>query len=275
MKIDAILKADVLDIIFENRNKDYGAYTLRKFYNNRLYKALGAMLAVVALLCSFTFIKSTTAISNIPFVDTGFTVKKIYAIPQTPDKPKEIIKPNQPAQPKQLAATKEFTTNMKIVSDNKAAIIDDLNDNDIIADATKKGDPGVVPKVKSNITEGTDSSAFVEPKKPQVDINKPYDVVEVMPTFPGGMEALRKFLKNNLQAPEDIQEGETVSVKIKFIVGYDGVLKGFETVEDGGKAFNNEVIRVLKKMPEWTPGKTKGEKVSVYYTIPVKFTPTE
>ena len=55
------------------------------------------------------------------------------------------------------------------------------------------------------------------------------------------------------------------------MVGYDGVLKGFETVEDGGKAFNQEVIRVLKKMPTWIPGKTSGENVSVYYTIPVKF----
>jgi periplasmic protein TonB len=62
-----------------------------------------------------------------------------------------------------------------------------------------------------------------------------------------------------------------VSVKVKFIVGYDGQLKGFETIEDGGVAFNNEVIRVLKKMPNWIPGKISGENVSVFYTVPVKF----
>ena len=70
----------------------------------------------------------------------------------------------------------------------------------------------------------------------------------------------------------EMENGETVMVKIKFIVGYDGVLKGFETVQDGGAAFNEEVIRVLKKMPQWIPGKTKGENVSVYNMIPVKFT---
>jgi periplasmic protein TonB len=89
------------------------------------------------------------------------------------------------------------------------------------------------------------------------------------------MEALRNFLQKNLQNPEDIEEGGMVSVKIKFVVGYDGTLKSFETVEDGGAAFNNEVIRVLKKMKPWNPGKTRGENVSVYYTIPVKFTTSE
>ena len=80
-----------------------------------------------------------------------------------------------------------------------------------------------------------------------------------------------KFLQKNLNNPADLEDGQVVSVKIKFIVGYNGVLKGFEVLEDGGKAFNNEVIRVLKKMPVWVPGKNAGEHVSVYYTIPVKF----
>ena len=59
------------------------------------------------------------------------------------------------------------------------------------------------------------------------------------------------------------------------MVGFDGKLQGFETIEDGGAAFNKEVIRVLKKMPEWIPGKSNGENVAVYYTIPVKFVPSD
>lgn len=66
-------------------------------------------------------------------------------------------------------------------------------------------------------------------------------------------------------------EGEMVSVYIKFVVGYDGKLQKFNVVKDGGEVFNNEVIRVLKKMPQWIPGKSKGQNVSVYFTIPVKF----
>ena len=85
------------------------------------------------------------------------------------------------------------------------------------------------------------------------------------------MDALRKFLERNLKTPQDLEEGQHVIVKIRFIVGYDGTLKGFETMQDGGTAFNNEVVRVLKKMPQWIPGKTNGENVSVYFTIPVNF----
>ena len=105
-----------------------------------------------------------------------------------------------------------------------------------------------------------------------VDVTTPRASAEVMPVFPGGMEGLRKFLQKNLENPEEMEQGQMVSVKIKFVVGYDGKLKSFETIEDGGRAFNNEVIRVLKRMPEWIPGKSNGENVSVYYTIPVKFT---
>jgi protein TonB len=108
-----------------------------------------------------------------------------------------------------------------------------------------------------------------------VDKEIPRLTAELMPAFPGGMEALRKFLERNLRNPEDVEPGTVLAVKIRFIVGYDGKLKGFQIIEDGGEPFNNEVLRVLKKMPEWIPGKSDGEKVSVYYTIPVKFTSAE
>jgi len=85
------------------------------------------------------------------------------------------------------------------------------------------------------------------------------------------MDALRRFLQRNLTNPKEMEEGEEVNVKIKFVVGYDGRLQSFITVQDGGEEFNKEVIRVLKKMPMWEPGKSNGQNVAVYYTIPVKF----
>ncbi|MEJ7627451.1 MAG: energy transducer TonB [Ferruginibacter sp.] len=98
---------------------------------------------------------------------------------------------------------------------------------------------------------------------------------DIMPQFPGGLKALIKYLERNIQDPEETREFKTVSVTVKFVVGYDGVLKSFEIIEDGGKKYNDEVLRVLKKMPLWIPGKTNGEKISVYYTIPVKFVAAE
>jgi protein TonB len=89
------------------------------------------------------------------------------------------------------------------------------------------------------------------------------------------MDALRKFLQKHLQTPDELESGETVSVRVKFVVDYTGKLKSFETVKNGGDTYNNEVVRVLKKMPDWVPGKTKGENVSVYYVIPVRFETTD
>ena len=92
-----------------------------------------------------------------------------------------------------------------------------------------------------------------------------------MPSYPGGMDALRKFLVRNLENPRDMKEGEVANVKVKFVVGSNGELQSFLTVQDGGNEFNREVMRVLKKMPNWVPGKSKGQNVSVFYTILIKF----
>lgn len=93
-----------------------------------------------------------------------------------------------------------------------------------------------------------------------------------MPQYPGGVKALLDFLKKNLHAPQDVEEGDEVLVKVKFVVDYNGKMESFNIIKSGGDEFDNEVIRVLKKMPLWIPGKSNGENVSVYYVVPVKFT---
>jgi periplasmic protein TonB len=276
MKTDAILKADVLDIIFENRNKSYGAYALRKFYNNRLYKALGAMFGFVILLSSFTLFKGKSKFTGDLIKDSGFVVKQVTMDIKKPEPPKIQSAPVS-ATPQKPVATDDFR-NVVITKTPVSTIIKDLRDVAVVGvthiDIPSGGEgPKVIP-VNVGGGGGKDTIAVAVPVKP-IDKITPSDFAEVMPTYPGGMEALRNFLQKNLQNPEDIEEGQTVAVKIKFVVGYDGTLKSFETIEDGGSAFNNEVIRVLKKMKPWNPGKTKGENVSVYYTIPVKFTTSQ
>ena len=273
MKTESILQADVLDIIFENRNKNYGAYTLRKFYNNRLYKSLGGTLAVVCLLCSFTFINSKVvkpAIECTPIT----VIKEMPADKKKDDKKKET--PLEKARAKTDVAKAKLTpsvifTSPKITAKPNVAPINTLTLTSNIGILDTKTPGGELPKVGDLPGKGKDTVAIVADVKPTIDAVTPLEGADVMPAYPGGMQALTKFLQKNLVNPEDVEDGQKVSVKIKFIVGYDGKLKGFETVEDGGTAFNNEVIRVLKKMPNWIPGKIMGESVSVYYTVPVKF----
>jgi periplasmic protein TonB len=278
MKTDAILKADVLDIIFENRNKSYGAYTLRKFYNNRLYKALAVMFGFVLLLSSFTLFKGKSKITGDIFnKDSAFIVRQLNMEDKKPLAPKVNTSPVS-ATPRTPVPMNNYS-HVKITDNPKVQPIKTLDPNAIIGDRDIKIPDGVgspIPiqmHVSSGGGGGTDTAKAIV--KPIIDKNVIVDAPEIMPTYPGGMEALRKFLQINLQNPQDLNEGESVSVRIKFVVGYDGALKGFETILDGGTAFNNEVIRVLKKMKPWNPGKSKGENVSVYYTIPVTFTTSE
>ncbi len=268
MKTELILKSDVLDILFDNRNKAYGAYNLRKFYDNRLMKSLGVMLGVVVVLSAFTFIpkKNAEEISVTPDVILG-------EIPdaKNPVKKKEIVK--QIVKPAVLNQ-KKFLNNPLIVPDkSKAATFSTIKPGDVIGNTNITApDGGEGPAIIQPSGSG-DGGLIVtpEPVKPATDISTPIYSPEIMPAYPGGMEALRKFLQKNLTNPKEMEEGEEVSVKVKFVVDYDGNLKSFVTVQDGGEEFNKEVIRVLNKMPDWIPGQSNGQNVSVYYTIPVKF----
>ena len=276
MKTDAILNADIIDIIFENRNKAYGAYSLRKFYNNRLYKALALTFSFAAVLLAFSFLYKEKSLIKISYVDVD--IHKIPPPPQDipkPEKPKENAAPQKAATPKTQQPTQAFKNNFEIVPDDKASTIKNLNDDMQIGLEDKKGNTNVPLVVTPKQPEGPITTGDPEPAKPAIDKVTPTGFAEVMPLYPGGIDALRKFLERNLKNPQDLDEGQHVIVKIRFIVGYDGTLKGFETIQDGGAVFNNEVVRVLKKMPQWIPGKTKGENVSVYYTIPVNFQAAE
>jgi protein TonB len=221
----------------------------------------------VLVLSAFTFIPKKKA----AVIDDGY-VTKMISLPAAKEKVKQAEKPKAAQQPKEKTTSQTWT---KIVLvDNKEPIkpLATLSDTVAIASVTEIGKPGNLPVIATPGEGVGGNGKDPETVKP-IDINTPMLEPEIMPSYPGGINALRKFLERNLINPRDMEEGETVSVKIRFVVGYDGKLKSFVTAQDGGEAFNIEVIRVLKKMPDWVPGKSNGQNVSVYFTIPVKFVP--
>jgi protein TonB len=269
MNKELIMKSDVLDILFENRNKAYGAYDLRKFYSNRLIKATGIMIAVALVLSAFTFLPQKNKIQG----DNNSFETTIITIPQPTEKKKEVEKPKAPERSLAQQPTTQWTK-PKIVDDKAITKVLSSNlDSAAIGSTTTNtintGGPQIITPAN------TGGGEITEPVKTGIDKTTPIDNADVMPAYPGGMDALRRFLEKNLQSPKDMEAGDEVDVKIKFVVGYDGKLQSFVTVQDGGEAYNKEVIRVLKKMPDWVPGKSNGENVSVYYVIPVKFVPAE
>lgn len=271
MNSNSILQSDILDIIFESKNKNYGAYPLRKFYNNRLLKSLLIMFFTVLIFCAFTLIPDSVKTNkNLPLEITTCNLfreitKKHIPLIQTIHKKSNTKTTTFFSKP---VFTNSIDSNLsKLNINNNIAGTPDKN----MDDGFSENGIGTITDFKSPPVE-----AVKENENPDnTPSDSPLAYAEIMPKFPGGEKALYEFLTTHLTAPEIPAEGESIDVKIRITVGYDGKLHDFEVIRDGGKVYNTEVIRVIKKMPDWIPGKSKGKNVSVFYTIPVKFVPVD
>jgi len=268
MKPEMILQAHVLDIIFDNRNKEYGAYELRLHYERRLKKSMAVVFVVMIISILFYYwlnnISHNTVMSRI-FPQTD-------SISLTPvDLGKKIIQPEMHlAEHRQIATiqnAKYLIVPDKAVT-NPPPTFDQLDINKIDVQ-TKTGEVAV--DIVQPPLQGTGKNNSTET---QLGIEK--DVVvdrpDFMPEFPGGMEALQRFLSRNLRMPrQDLEPGSKISTLVRFVVDKNGIVGGIELENSGGKDFDNEVIRVVKKMPQWKPGIQSGRNVAVYFKLPVIF----
>lgn len=266
------VEGDVLDYIFKDRNKLYGAYELRRNYSSRLYKAICISFGVVALLLALILYRSNIRKPQ------KFVEARVYVLEPVHLKPQEEKKQAQSAPKKAEMKKPEIKKTSgkqgKIVMTNEKNLpkMDRIIPTEFHSEI-RTGITGLSPSSLQEIGIGgvQPGSSNVGISHPQIAPDSTRWVAEVMPEYPGGKKALLKFLQKNLQSPAPLQEGEMVKVRIQFVVGYDGKLKGFTVLEDGGEVFNREVIRVLKRMPDWKPGSTAGKNVSVYYSLPVSF----
>ena len=133
---------------------------------------------------------------------------------------------------------------------------------------------------KGLLSVKTTVSTFVEPsgKTPVVAERSPYDnsgypgQVDIPAEFPGGINKARQFLANNIQYPDEaVEEGVNGTVRVKFTIEIDGSISNIQILQKLGYGCDEEVIRVLKRMPRWTPAKLKGKYVRSYFTMPVSF----
>ncbi|HVF81943.1 MAG TPA: TonB family protein [Flavisolibacter sp.] len=256
-----ILQSDFLDILFDKRNKEYGAYVLRKSYNKEITKALLIAISVVFLLLFFINPSSNNAV--VEKADEGFIIKD-YKLAEA-QKPKA-----PPVKPQPLKATRakqqEFLTT-KIVDKPVVDVVATQTQliNSQVSTITVDG-PDVRPGI--NLPPAIESGNRNTAKEPEPSKEiKP----DKSPQFPGGMQAWAAFLNGNLRAPQELESGEKRIVNIRFHVDADGTITNFQTVQSGGIVFDNEVIRVLKRMPKWMPAIQAGKPVAVSFTQPVTF----
>ena len=227
-----------------------------------LYTVLGIVIAV-CIVTSFNFFSINKAgiIENISPPD--ILLKRIEV--KVPDLT------GQPDRPKIKQASIQNTTPLIVNQDDAPPLpeIKQLAKDVLIGIETIDGPPGETPLPPASLAAGSPHSEPMEmpAQKSEVLIRS-----EIMPEFPGGQAAFMRFLSKNLQVPEgSLEAGQKVKVYVRFVVGKEGEVSNIEFLETTGEVFEQEVNRVMRKMPKWKPGLQNGEKVSVYFTLPIIF----
>lgn len=258
MKLD-IFTNQWLDIVFEGRNKAYGAYDLRKTNNKTTVKALIFGAIIFALLVAAPLIMSLLpdSSSDDDSLDTKIVTMKL---PPKKEQPKKDLPPPPPPPPKvdQVKFVKPVVAKADEVTEEPPKITE-IKDKKL-GNETIKGDPDAQLTVEP---VGNGPAAVVE------EDNTVYNTagIEVKPDFPGGMEKFYAFVGKNYQTPEE--EGLKGKVYVTFVVEKDGSLTDIKVIRDIGYGTGKEAIRVLNKCPRWTPGEQNGKKVRVLYSLPI------
>jgi len=270
-----VLKSDFLDILFDGRNKEYGAYELRRQYNKRVRNALvGTSSLFILLLGGYlvsNWVKASEdegpkkpVIKEIKMEDV-----KIPDDPKTPPPPPPPPAPPPPVKPSVQFTPPVIKKDAEVPPDEEPPKHEDIKDKSI-STKTVEGDPN---GIDAGLLEDSKGTGVVEappaPAKEEI-----FTFVEQPPTFPGGEEALNKYLNKNIRYPRVAQEnGISGTVFVQFVVDSDGNIKDVKTVGAAkGGGLEEEAIRVVKSMPKWKPGKQNGRQVSVQFNLPIRFT---
>ncbi len=239
------------ELVFENKNKAYGAYAIRKAYHDNVTISLIVSSAFFGLLVliSFSFTNKSDAIP------TDFGNDSIYVKPYT--EREIVIEPKVKTEPKPEAAPKS-TSGAMTASDDKKNVLDKAT-----ADLVIKKDPNPF---------GNDSVAPKDPeiKAPPIPTKKKEAVlfVDKMPKF----DKMAQFIADNLNYPRvAVENGTSGTVHVTFVVEEDGTITNIKLLQGIGDGCEQEAIRVVGIMPPWEPGMHKGEPQRVQCNLPIKF----
>jgi len=274
MEANKILHSNFLDIVFDGRNKEYGAYELRKHYNKRLLVALTAMAMVTILLfVIFSLMQRNNGVKKEVYLVRDVQLEEVHQ-----EKKSELLPPPPPP-PKTISQKVEITrfTPPRIVKDNevkeedKPPVQEKLEDTRI-GTINQEGvkDAGVVAPPVSDAGKGV-----LEGPKPKEteDYEKTFVKVEIESEYPGGIAAWLRYLNRNFRYPEDGLANEIQGVVVvQFIVDKEGTVSDVQTIsgpEQGG--LRDEAMRVIRKSGTWIPAIQNGRKVKSYKRQPVVF----
>ena len=268
-----------VDMVFAGKNKEYGAYQLRKGTSGRNIKSLLILVIAAALVGGFLawkVIEQKQAEEQQAYME-AMELAKLQQQAKKEEKKKEPVKPKiEPKKEIPVAReTQKFTAPVikkdeLVKEENQVKQMDKLDDKVAVGAEDKEG-------VKDRTVEAVRSEIAVAapppPPAPKPEVaTKVFDVVEEMPSFPGGSAALMSYLSSNTKYPVVAQEnGVQGRVIVSFVVERDGSISDVKVARSVDPSLDREAQRVVKSMPRWSPGKQNGSTVRVKYTVPVVF----
>ena len=272
-KID-LISSDWVDLVFEGRNKAYGAYRLRKSTTKR---NILAMVAVVILLIVAFIILTVKNFVDEQRAKVAMTQVAELTNYDQPKKKAEVKQKKVEVEPERVVervkSSIKFTAPV-IKKDEEVKPDEELKTQDeLMSTKTAIGTFAVKGNDDANgeILKAKEVIAEPEPPKHEEE-NKVFDIVEQQPLFPGGPAALMKYLSENTKYPVVAQEnGVQGRVTVQFVVEKDGSISDVHVLRGVDPSLDKEAVRVVKSMPRWTPGKQNGITVRVNYRVPVLF----
>ena len=261
------------EIVFEGRNKLYGAFELRLHYNQRMTRAM---------LVSILFFVSLFSAPKIIELIMGRQVEEMFIInndgivylPPVPDIEPPKIKPAAPLAVETPEAEMVENTPPEVVTDDspEPEVLPPTQEDmegKTIGHENREGTEGEY--IDAPIDNGSSSGTTTEPS-PEPATEAPVFFAEQMPEFPGGTEALYKFISENVRYSGVARENRiSGKIIVQFVISKDGEISGAKIISGLGGGLNAQVLEAVNKMPRWKPGKHNGRTVPVTFTLPVKF----
>lgn len=248
------------DIVFDKRNKEYGAYINRKNYSKYVLIALGVTVAVLILVLA------APAIADLIKSAKGPEEPKLKEMTVSLDQPPPITPQPPPPDvriPPPVKTIIKFlppkVTEKEVVEEEEMPTIEEIKENETGAVAV----------------EGTGEVVFEEPAPvvaEESEEDKVFYAVEQQAEFPGGVQAMMKFLNKNIKYPPSAKRmGVEGKVFVKFIVDKEGGISSIDVIKGINADLDKEAVRVIKLMPPWKPGKQNGRSVKSQFVLPVYF----
>ena len=266
------------DLVFEGKNKDFGAYVIRTDSPKRHNEAvLWTLIGTIIFgLITFGLVKANQYLEERRIAELGEQVVVPIDLTQEAEESKpELIEDKKPEVIQEEESKTYQATELQIVEDKN------VREEDEIVSIDERMQTDAIAGTVTNSEGSTDLNNFKEhinevvvepPAEPEAKPEPIFKSVEQMPQFPGGDEALLKYLASHINYPPMAAENNVqCRVVVQFVVDKTGKVGEVKLARSVDKELDNEAIRVCQALPKFTPGRQNGRPVSVWYTLPIQF----